>query len=144
HRKIGRNAAILARGSMDALSDVLKSVRLEGAVYLNAEFTAPWCVSSKFGLAAARARLAGAEHVLYFHYLTEGGCKVRLADGDVHDAAAQDLVIFPQEEFHVMGSDLQLAPVETASLLAPNLASLAQGTDVVQLRHGGGGAATRI
>ena len=28
---------------MDALSDVLKSVRLEGAVYLNAEFTAPWC-----------------------------------------------------------------------------------------------------
>ena len=29
---------------MDALSDVLKSVRLEGAVYLNAEFTAPWCI----------------------------------------------------------------------------------------------------
>jgi len=26
---------------MDALSDVLNSVRLEGAVYLNAEFTAP-------------------------------------------------------------------------------------------------------
>jgi len=126
---------------MDALSDVLKSVRLEGAVYLNAEFTAPWCVSARFGLATARARLAGAENVLYFHYIAEGGFKVRLADGEVHDAAAQDLVIFPQEEFHVMGSDLQLAPVETASLLAPNVA---RDTDVVQLRHGGGGEPTRI
>jgi AraC family transcriptional regulator, alkane utilization regulator len=126
---------------MDALSDVLKSVRLEGAVYLNAEFTAPWCVSAGFGLGAARARLAGAEHVLYFHYLAEGGCKVRLASGEVRDAAAQDLVIFPQEEHHVMGSDLQLAPVAAGSLLPPNLA---RDTDVVQLRHGGGGEATRI
>ena len=126
---------------MDALSDVLKSVRLEGAVYLNAEFTAPWCVSAKFGLATARARLAGAEHVLYFHYLAEGRCQVRLADGHAHEAFARDLVIFPRAEFHVMGSDLQLAPVETASLLD---ARAARDTDVVQLRHGGGGEATRV
>jgi len=127
---------------MDALSDVLKSVRLEGAVYLNAEFTAPWCVSAKFGLATARAKLAGAEHMLYFHYLAEGGCKVRLGDGQMHEATARDLVIFPQDVLHVMGSDLQLAPVETASLLDAKAA--ARGTDVVQLRHGGGGEPTRI
>lgn len=29
---------------MDAVSDVLRVVRLGGAVYLNGEFTAPWCV----------------------------------------------------------------------------------------------------
>jgi len=29
---------------MDALSDVLKPVRLEGAVFLDAEFSAPWCL----------------------------------------------------------------------------------------------------
>ena len=126
---------------MDALSDVLKSVRLEGAVYLNAEFTAPWCVSAKFGLASARAGLAGAEHVLYFHYIVEGRCRVRIEDGHEHEASARDLVIFPQAEFHVMGSDLQLAPVETASLLD---AKAARDTDVVQLRHGGGGEATRV
>jgi len=64
---------------MDALSDVLKSLRLEGAVYLNAEFTAPWCIRGKCGLASVRERLAGAEHVAFFHFLTEGSCKVRLA-----------------------------------------------------------------
>src|SRR6266480_7519608 len=100
---------------MDALSDVLKSVRLEGAVYINAEFTAPWCVRSRFGLASVRARLAGAEHVLFFHFLTEGRCKVRLADSvEALDVVAGDLVLFLNEDKHVMGSDLQLTPVEAA------------------------------
>ena len=127
---------------MDALSDVLISLRLEGAVYINAEFTALWCVQSKFGLASVRARLAGAEHVLFFHFLTEGRCKVRLADSmQALDVAAGDLVVFPNEDKHVMGSDLHLAPVETASLIGPNAAVE---TDLIQMRHGGGGAATRF
>ena len=127
---------------MDALSDVLKSLRLEGAVYINAEFTAPWCVQSKFGLASVRARLAGAEHVLFFHFLTEGRCKVRLADTvEALDVSAGDLVLFPNEDKHVMGSDLHLAPVETASLIGPDAAFE---TDLIQMRHGGGGAATRF
>ena len=43
---------------MDALSDVLKSVRLEGAIYLNAEFTAPWCIRGECGLSTVRQREA--------------------------------------------------------------------------------------
>ena len=127
---------------MDALSDVLKSVRLEGAVYLNAEFTAPWCIHAKFGLASVRARLAGAEHVVFFHFLTEGSCKVRLADSaDVLSVAAGDLVVFAREDKHLMGSDLHLAPVEAASLVDADAAADA---DLIQMRHGGGGAATRF
>jgi AraC-like DNA-binding protein len=127
---------------MDALSDVLKSLRLEGAVYINAEFTAPWCVRAKFGPASVRARLAGAEHVVFFHFLTEGGCKVRLADSkETLDVAAGDLVLFPKEDKHLIGSDLQLAPVETASLVG---ADTTPDADLIQMRHGGGGAATRF
>jgi AraC-like DNA-binding protein len=127
---------------MDALSDVLKSVRLEGAVYINAEFTAPWCVHSKFGLASVRARLAGAEHVVFFHFLTEGSCKVRLADStEVLDVAAGDLILFPREEKHLMGSDLHLAPVEAGSLID---ADAAANINLIHMRHGGGGVATRF
>jgi len=127
---------------MDALSDVLKSVRLEGAVYINAEFTAPWCVQAKFGLASVRARLAGADHVVFFHFLTEGGCKVRLAGSvEALEVTTGDLVLFPEEAKHLMGSDLHLAPVETASLID---ADAAANTEFVQMRHGGGGAATRF
>ena len=73
---------------MDALSDVFKSVRLEGAVYLNAEFTAPWCIRGECGLASVRERLAGAEHVMFFHFLVESGCKLRLAGVDAAARAA--------------------------------------------------------
>src|SRR3954454_11882584 len=95
---LDRDSALLDRNAADALSDVLKSVRLEGAVYLNAEFTAPWCIRGECGVASLRQRLAGAEQVAYFHFLTEGECKVRLVDGDeaLH-AVAGDLVLFPQE-----------------------------------------------
>lgn len=128
---------------MDALSDVLKSVRLEGALYLNAEFTAPWCIRGRYGAASVRERLAGAEHVVFFHYLVEGACKVRLADGaDALDAAAGDVVLFPQDDRHLMGSDLQLAPLETEKLNAAY--SAAAGSELIEMSHGGGGAVTRF
>jgi AraC-like DNA-binding protein len=127
---------------MDALSDVLKSMRLEGAAYLNAEFTAPWCVQAKFGLASVRARLAGAEYVMFFHFLAEGACKLRLADGhQAIDVATGDLVLFLNEDRHLLGSDLHLAPVEAGTLIR---ADAAEDSEVIQMRHGGGGTATRI
>jgi AraC-like DNA-binding protein len=127
---------------MDALSDVLKSVRLEGAVYLNAEFTAPWCIRGELGLASVRERLAGAEHVAFFHFLTEGACKVRLAEGgEVLDALAGDLILFPQEGKHLMGTDLQLAPMEGGAIITPDPGS---GAELFHMRHGGGGTATRF
>jgi len=127
---------------MDALSDVLKSVRLEGAVYINAEFTAPWCIRGECGLPSVRARLAGAEHVAFFHFLVEGSCKVRLAEsGEAFEAGAGDLVLFPREGRHLMGTDLHLAPMEADAMAAAG--SGAEG-GLFHLRYGGGGAATRF
>jgi AraC-like DNA-binding protein len=127
---------------MDVLSGVLKSVRLEGAVYLNAEFTAPWCIRGEYGLRRVRERLPGAEHLVFFHFLTEGRCKVRLADAvEVLDVGAGDLVLLPQDDQHLMGSDLQLAPMEADGVAA---AAATADSDFIQIRHGGGGAATRF
>jgi AraC family transcriptional regulator, alkane utilization regulator len=127
---------------MDALSAVLQSVRLEGAIYLNAEFTAPWCIRGELGLASVRERLAGAEHVAFFHYLTEGACKVRLAEGnEILEASAGDLVLFPREGRHLMGTDLHLAPMEAQAVITPDPESAAA---LFHMRHGGGGAPTRF
>jgi len=125
---------------MDALSTALKSVRFEGALYLNAEFTAPWCLRGKYGRTSIRQRLAGAEHVVFFHFLTEGHCKVRLADGEqVVDVSAGDLILFPQDDRHLMGSDLNFAPLE-----AENLSGADATAGMIQIRHGGGGPVTRF
>ncbi|MFI4932292.1 MAG: cupin domain-containing protein, partial [Burkholderiales bacterium] len=126
---------------MDALSDVLKSVHLEGALYLHAEFTAPWCMRGKYGLATVRQRLAGAEHVVYFHLLTEGSCKVKLIDGgEVHEVSAGDLVLFPRDDRHLMGSDLHVAPLDAENWNGGNEPA----PELVPYRNGGGGAVTRF
>jgi len=39
---------------VDALSDVLAAIKLDGAVYIKAEFKAPWCVETQYGLAYGR------------------------------------------------------------------------------------------
>ena len=127
---------------MDALSDVLKSVRLEGAVYRDAEFSAPWCLQARYGLETASDQLAGAEHIMFFHFLIEGSCKVRLAaGGQVLEASAGDLILLPQDDTHIMGSDLQLKAVATDALV--EAAARDQG-GLVPLRAGGGGSITRF
>jgi len=126
---------------MDALSDILKSVHLEGAVYLDAEFTAPWCVHAKYGLVNVKDRLPRAERVVFFHFVVEGRVLLPLADGESTIAEAGDLILFPQDALQVMASDLRLKPVAAEEMMA---ASSSEGSDVATLRYGGGGPATRL
>ena len=126
----------------DALSAVLKSVRLEGAVYLDAEFSAPWCIEAKYGLASIRQRLAGAERVLFFHFVVEGGFDARPGPGEPALALREgDLALFPTDHGQVMGSDIRMAPVPTHYLMAGDPDTT---PDVFRLRHGGGGTVTRL
>jgi AraC family transcriptional regulator, alkane utilization regulator len=131
---------------MDALSQVLASVRLEGAVFLNAEFTAPWCIRGQFGLARAKARLPTADHVLFFHVLVQGHCKVRLVEetgATAGEVALEDgdVVLLSRDDHYLMGSDLHLAPLDTE---IPDLAAAAREPGFVLLRHGGSGDAARF
>ena len=129
---------------MDPLSSVLKSIRLEGAVFLDAEFTAPWCMRGCYGMTSVKQQLAAAEHVVLFHFLTEGACRVRLAEGgEALEVRAGDLILFAQDDRHLMGSDLHLAPLEADNLIDA-ATSVATDPAFVPIRHGGGGAATRF
>src|SRR6185312_1807416 len=87
-------------------------------------------------------RLAPAEHMVFFHFLVAGRCKVRLNDtGEMLDACAGDLVLFPQDDRHLMGSDLQVVPLGEEGGGNPDVKN---DPEFIQLRHGGGGATTRF
>src|SRR3974377_174212 len=49
---------------MDALSDLLRVVRLKGGVFLHAEFTAPWCIFSQITPEGFGPLLVGAGHLV--------------------------------------------------------------------------------
>ncbi|HEU4826524.1 MAG TPA: AraC family transcriptional regulator [Dongiaceae bacterium] len=129
---------------MDAVSDVLRLVRLGGAVYLNAEFTTPWSVTSRTDAGLCTTYLPRSERVVAFHLITEGGCWAQIADDpkSVVHASAGELLVVPQGEPNILTSDLELVPVSAAPLLARHLEA-APG-DVMTLSHGGGGTATRM
>ncbi len=128
---------------MDAVSDVLRVVRLGGAVYLNGEFTAPWCVIGKTDSVLCSGYLPPAERVVSYHLITEGICWARVAaepDSGIQ-VNAGELLVVPQGESHILGSAPDLAPVPFGPLLASQMAT-APG-EVMKLSYGGGGTTTR-
>lgn len=124
---------------MDALSDVLRIVRLTGAVFMDAEFTEPWCVGEPSGVEVCIEHLPHAQHIVIYHLVTEGICNVSLAGHSPIAAGAGDLVIIPAGEAHSLGSDLSRPAAPGSPLLVQ------RGPDeAAQVRHGGGGAITRM
>lgn len=124
---------------MDALSEVLKVLRLTSGLFLEAEFTAPWCIDSAPGREDVRHILPDAEHVSIYHLVTEGRCRAALPDGAPVALSAGDLIMFPHGDGHLLGSDLQLAPVGAELLVEPS----GEG-GLARIRHGGGGERTRF
>src|ERR1044071_7530917 len=127
---------------MDAVSDVLRLVRLGGAVYLNAEFTAPWSVISRTDAELCATYLPRSERVVAFHLIIEGSCWAQIVDDpdSVVHASAGELLVVPQGEPNILTSDLALPPVSAGPLLIEQLEN--RPGDLMKLSHGGGGTAT--
>lgn len=123
---------------MDALSETLRVVRLVGAIFINAKFTAPWCYQSPHASSAAPLLEPGAERVVIYHLVTEGECYVEMAGQPPLHLIAGDVVVFPHGDPHGMASQPGLPPSRGARL-AEVLKRRPR-----QLIHGGGGATTRL
>ncbi len=125
---------------MDALSEVLKVLRLTSGVFLDAEFTAPWSIDSAPGTEDVAQLLPAAEHIAIYHFVTEGRCRASLLGGtQCLDLEAGDLIMLPHADGHLLGTDLQLVPVRAAALVEPSPEG-----GLMRIRHGGGGARTRF
>jgi AraC-like DNA-binding protein len=123
---------------MDALSETLRVVRLVGAIFINARFTAPWCYQSPRADSVAPILEPGAERVVIFHLITEGDCYMELAGEPPVLLSAGDAIIFPQGDAHRMTSQPGLPPA-TGGRLEEVLSRRPR-----QLSYGGGGATTRL
>ncbi len=124
---------------MDVLSEVLKAVKLQGAMFYNGEFSSPWSLCSPASSLIAPHLDANAGHVIIFHLLTEGHASARLLDGEPIALDAGDLVIFPHGDEHIFKNG---PPTETVSLAKEIDRIVTQGLNLSRL--GGGGEVTRF
>ena len=88
--------------SMDALSEVLQAVRLQGTLYFSTEFGGPWgvCVPSH-------------GRVARFHLVVRGSCWIRVEGGDPVRLDVGDLALVPHGSTH----DLLSSPTATPTRL---------------------------
>jgi AraC-like DNA-binding protein len=124
---------------MDALSEVLQSIRLTGGLFLEAHLTAPWCIASRLAPEDCRPYLSHPVQVIPFHYATRGRWWLEMAGEPPIEVRPGEAVLLPRNDPHVMGSAAGLRPVSAASLVQHD-----EGGRLRRITHGGGGEAAHI
>ena len=124
---------------MDVLSEVLKVIKLEGAIYYNAEFSAPWSLRAPPSRVFVPYFAPGGGHVIIYHLLTEGRCAAGLEDGERVAITAGDVVIFPHGDAHILSNGPAVETIDNERELHR---ILSQGVKLA--RGGGGGEVTRF
>jgi AraC-like DNA-binding protein len=124
---------------MDVLSEVLKVVKLQGALFYNGEFSSPWSVTATSSRALARLVAPGAEHVIIYHLLTEGRAYVRMEDGTRMALNPGDIVMIPHGDRHIMESGPCTQTIDDSEQAAQVLARRLK-----LCRIGGGGELTKL
>jgi hypothetical protein len=91
---------------MEILSDVLRAVRLTGALFFDVELTTPWAAGSPSMAEIARAVMPEVEHVIGFHAMLSGSCWAELEGGAALALRleAGDAVVIPSGVRHTMAS----------------------------------------
>ena len=82
---------------MDALSDVLRAVRLSGAFFFDVHARAPWVAETPSGKSVVGAMFPGSDHLISYHAIMEGSCwcsiegepPIKLEAGDIVVLAAR-------------------------------------------------------
>jgi AraC-like DNA-binding protein len=124
---------------MDALSELLRVVRLTGGVFLEASFTAPWCISARIGPEDCRHVLTEPASVVAFHYVLDGRMLVQVDGAAPLEVAAGAVVLLPRNDVHTLTSEKGLSAVDAGVLV-----QMQHEGALAHIDHGGGGALTRI
>jgi AraC-like DNA-binding protein len=124
---------------MDAFSEVLSGVRLKGAMFFTAEFSAPWQLSAPHCRVLAPALAPGAPHLAIYHFVVEGTARAGVEGGPDINLSPGDIVVFPHGDPHRLSGGTGTNQVESAALLR----RIATG-DLSPMHAGGGGATTRF
>ena len=96
----------------DVLSDVLRAVRLTGAVYFDFELSSPWVVEAPPSREIVGRVMPGAQRVIEYHLIARGAGWGHVVGQAPIQLRAGDLIVFPQGDAHVLSSapGLRAAP----------------------------------
>jgi AraC-like DNA-binding protein len=96
--------------SRDTLSDLLRSVRLRGAVFFYVSLRDRWSAEASTAQEIAEAVMPGCEHAMEYHMVAKGEGWAAVSGVPPVRLAVGDIVMFPQGDRHVISSAPGLEP----------------------------------
>lgn len=91
---------------MDALSDVLRAVRLSGAFFFDVNACGPWVAETPAGKTVINAMFpgSGSDHLISYHLIMEGSCWAVLDGEEPIKLSAGDIIVLPHGDTHVLAT----------------------------------------
>ena len=90
--------------SSDTLSEVLRAVRLTGAVFFAVDASAPWVAEAPPAAALGPHVFPGVDHLIEFHVLASGTCWGAAVGDAPRRLEPGDVIVFPHGDAHVLSS----------------------------------------
>ena len=90
--------------SHDILSDVLRSVRLRGALYYYVSGSRNWAAEAPASREIAAAVMPDSEHVMEYHVVVRGSCWGAVVGEPPVRVDPGDVILFPHGDAHVVSS----------------------------------------
>jgi AraC-like DNA-binding protein len=123
----------------DTLSDIFRTLRLKGGIFLDARFTAPWCVASKVTPQDISTFLKTPAEIVTLHYVVSGRTYVGIGDGERVLVNSGELVLLPRNDAHILGSGTDGEPINSHHLI-----ELSAEGGLARIVHGGQGELCHI
>ncbi len=121
------------------LSDVLRTVRLTGALFFLVDASAPWTIALPDGRALAPAVLPRAQHVISYHVVTGGSCWGTVRGGAAARLESGDVLVFPRGDAYAMSIAPDAGGGPAAADVLEFMREMAAGRLPFTVREGGGG-----
>ncbi len=132
--------------SRDTLSDLLRTVRLRGAVFYYIHGISPWVAAAPPPAEILPAIMPRAEHLMEFHGVVEGSCWAAVVGQPPKRLEAGDVILSPQGDPHVVSSapGMPVPQVNRDVYFSPRPPQLPyalslQGSELTTARLDGGG-----
>jgi Cupin len=94
----------------DPLSEVLRSVRLVGGLFLEGRFTAPWSVFSRISPEECRPFMTVPGQVIGFHVVIDGRLLITVEGQPPIEICAGEIVLRPRNDTHTLASAPGISP----------------------------------
>jgi AraC-like DNA-binding protein len=124
---------------VDVLSDVLRTVRLTGALFFPMDVSAPWVDEVPDAKDFAAIVLPGAQHVVSYHIVRRGQCWAALRGHAPVRLEAGDILVIPHGDPYMMASAPDLRSTIPADQVLGFFRHMATASAPLVVTEGGGG-----